>query len=80
MSSTIEAALAAWRFPFWTSALELLTPARLRTTASEMPSCFTLRRLGFYLSGNAAVAIALVSPLEALDDRLLITHMLQHCD
>lgn len=82
MSSTIDAALAAWRFPFWTSALILLATALyLRGFARlhrQMPSRFTLRRLGFYLSGNAALAIALASPLEALDDRLLITHMMQH--
>jgi len=45
---------------------------------AQMPLRFPLSRLAFYLAGNATLAIALVSPLEALDDRLLITHMLQH--
>lgn len=78
----MTAALTAWRFPWWTSAFIVLTAALyLRGFARvhrQMPSRFTLRRLGFYLSGSAALAIALVSPLEALDDRLLITHMVQH--
>src|SRR5271167_2860657 len=82
MRSTIDAVFAAWRFPWFASALLLFTTALyLRGFARvhrQMPARFTLRRLAFYFSGSAAIALALVSPLEALDDRLLITHMVQH--
>jgi len=82
MRSTIDAALTAWRFPWWTSALLIVVTALyLRgfvRVHRQMPERFTLRRVGFNLSGIAAIAVALVSPLEALDDRLMITHMLQH--
>jgi cytochrome c oxidase assembly factor CtaG len=44
----------------------------------QMPSRFPLRRLGFFLGGTAAIALALISPLDALDDKLLTTHMVQH--
>jgi putative membrane protein len=82
MSQLAEAALAAWRFPCWTSALLAATTALyLRgfvRVHRQMPLRFPLSRLAFYLAGIATLAIALISPLEALDDRLLITHMLQH--
>jgi putative membrane protein len=82
MGPTINAAFAAWQLPWWTFAFLLITTALyLRGFAKmrrQMPARFMLRRLGFYISGIAALAIALVSPLAALDDKLLITHMLQH--
>jgi cytochrome c oxidase assembly factor CtaG len=82
MSQLAEAALAAWRFPSWTSALLSATTALyLRgflRVHRQMPLRFPLSRLAFYVAGSATLAIALISPLEALDDRLLITHMLQH--
>src|SRR5271156_1113533 len=82
MRSMIDLALEQWRFPWWTAALLILMAGLyLRGFARmhrQMPARFTLRRMGFYLSGIVALAVALVSPLEALDDRLLITHMLQH--
>ena len=82
MRSTIDLALAEWRFPWWTGALLILMAGLyLRGFARmhrQMPARFTLHRMGFYLAGIAALAVALVSPLEALDDHLLITHMLQH--
>ena len=82
MSPAIDAAVVALRFPWWTSAFLLLTTilyARgFARVHRQMPARFTLRRFGYYLSGIVALAIALVSPLEALDDKLLITHMLQH--
>ena len=82
MSQLAEAALAGWRFSWWTTIFLLFAVALyLRgfiRVHRQMPLRFPLRRLAFYLAGNAALAIALVSPLEALDDCLLITHMLQH--
>ena len=82
MSQLVEAALAAWRFPSLTTALLAATTALyLRgflLVHRQMPLRFPLSRLAFYLAGIGTLAIALISPLEALDDRLLITHMLQH--
>jgi len=82
MSPTIGAALASWRMPWLTCAFILVTTALyLRGFArmhQQMPARFTTRRMGFYISGVAALAIALVSPLAALDDKLLVTHMMQH--
>jgi putative membrane protein len=82
IGSITDAALVAWRFPWWTSALLLLmTALYLRgfvRVHRQMPVRFTLRRLGFYLCGMAVFAVALASPLEALDDRLLTIHMMQH--
>jgi putative membrane protein len=82
MSQLCEAALAAWRFPYWTcTTLTLALSFYLRgfmRVHQQMPLRFPLSRLVFYVAGIATLAIALISPLEALDDRLLITHMLQH--
>jgi cytochrome c oxidase assembly factor CtaG len=82
MRSMIDLALEQWGFPWWTAAsLILMAGLYLRGFAQlhrQMPARFTLRRMGFYLAGIVALAVALGSPLEALDDRLLITHMLQH--
>ena len=82
MSQLVEAAVAAWRFPCWTCITLTLAVALylrgFRRLHRQMPLRFPLSRLAFYLGGMMALAIALISPLEALDDRLLITHMLQH--
>lgn len=82
MSQLAEAALAEWRFPWWTCAFLVAGVALyLRgfvRVHQQMPLHFPLRRLTYYLAGSATLAVALISPLEALDDRLLITHMLQH--
>lgn len=82
MRSAIDIALVGWRFPWWTATLLILmTGLYLRGFARmhrQMPARFTLHRMGFYLSGIVALAVALCSPLGALDDRLLIIHMLQH--
>jgi putative membrane protein len=82
IGSITDAALGAWRFPWWTSALLLLLTALyirgFLRVHRQMPLRFTLRRLGFYISGIAVLALALASPLEALDDRLLTIHMMQH--
>ena len=46
--------------------------------ATRMPGRFDGRRLGAFLAGLAAVAVAVVSPLDALTGRLLQAHMVQH--
>lgn len=82
MIATLEVALAEWQVPLWTSGWILLSMALyVRGFARvhlQMPERFPRWRFGAYLAGMAALAIALVSPLEALDERLLIAHMVQH--
>jgi putative membrane protein len=82
MGQLADSALAAWRIP-WCTAIFLLLAAMLYLRGfarmhHQMPVRFPRSRLAFYLAGLAAFALALVSPLEALDDRLLVTHMVQH--
>ncbi|HEY1850188.1 MAG TPA: cytochrome c oxidase assembly protein [Candidatus Binataceae bacterium] len=82
ITSIADTALATWRFPWWTSGLLLLTVTLYARGFAglhrQMPSRFPLRRLGFFLAGTAAIALALISPLEALDEALLTAHMVQH--
>jgi cytochrome c oxidase assembly factor CtaG len=82
MGQIVEAALAAWRFPWWTGLALLLTTALyLRgfiRVNRQMPTRFPLSGFALYLGGVVALAVALISPLAALDDRLLTTHMVQH--
>jgi cytochrome c oxidase assembly factor CtaG len=82
MIQLADTALAAWRFPSWTFTFLIIAVALyLRgfiRVHRQMPLRFPPLRMLFFLAGSAALATALISPLEALDDRLLITHMLQH--
>jgi len=82
MGQLADAAVATWRFPWWTGLALLLTAALyLRgfvRVHGQMPTRFPLSRLALYLAGIIALAVVLVSPFAALDDRLLITHMIQH--
>jgi putative membrane protein len=82
MCQVADAALAAWQIPWWTAASLLIAAilylAGFARLHRQMPARFPLSRCIFYMAGLAALAVALVSPLEALDDRLLITHMVQH--
>jgi putative membrane protein len=77
-----QAAFAVWQVPLWTSGWILLSMALymrgFALVRPQMPARFSRWRLASYLAGNAALAIALVSPLEALDEQLLIAHMMQH--
>jgi cytochrome c oxidase assembly factor CtaG len=82
MGQIADAALATWSFPWWTGLSLLLTAALyfrgFRRVHRQMPDRFLLSGLAFYSAGIAALAVALVSPLATLDDRLLSTHMVQH--
>jgi len=82
MGQIADAALATWRFPWWTGLCLLLTAALyfrgFRHVHRQMPVRFPLSGLALYLAGIVALAVALVSPLATLDDRLLMTHMVQH--
>jgi putative membrane protein len=82
MSQLTDAALAGWTFPWWTGLLLLLTSALylrgFMRVHRQMPARFPLSGLALYLAGVVTLALALASPLVALDDRLLLTHMVQH--
>ncbi|PYO03571.1 MAG: cytochrome c oxidase assembly protein [Candidatus Rokuibacteriota bacterium] len=46
--------------------------------SSQMPERFAPRHLAAFLAGLTAVAVALISPLDALARNLLVAHMGQH--
>ena len=82
MDEFTDAALSAWHFP-WSTGLWLLLISAVYLRGfirvhSQMPVRFPLSGVAFYLAGIFTLALALVSPLAALDDRLLFTHMVQH--
>jgi cytochrome c oxidase assembly factor CtaG len=82
MQSVAQAALASWSFPPVVTALNLLTALLYIRGWSElrrvMPGRFTPGRLACFLSGIAALQIALASPIDTFDPFLLTDHMLQH--
>jgi putative membrane protein len=82
MQSVVQAALASWSFPPVVTALNLLTALLYIRGWSElrrvMPGRFTPGRLACFLSGIAALQIALASPIDTFDPFLLTDHMLQH--
>ncbi len=82
MQSVVQAALASWSFPPVVTALNLLTALLYIRGWIElrrvMPGRFTPGRLACFLSGIAALQIALASPIDTFDPFLLTDHMLQH--
>lgn len=82
MQSAAAAALASWSFPPVVTALNLLTALLYLRGWSQlrrvMPGRFTPGRLACFLSGMAALQIALASPIDTFDPFLLTDHMLQH--
>ena len=82
MQSVVQAALASWSFPPVVTALNLLTALLYIRGWIElrrvMPGRFTPGRLACFLSGIAALEIALASPIDTFDPFLLTDHMLQH--
>jgi putative membrane protein len=82
MQSAAQAALASWSFPPAITALNLLTAVLYIRGWGElrrvMPGRFTRGRLACFLSGIAALQIALASPIDTFDPFLLTDHMLQH--
>jgi cytochrome c oxidase assembly factor CtaG len=82
MGQIAETALTVWRFLWWTGLSLLLTTAiylrGFMRVHRQMPARFPLLSLTLYLAGVVALAVALASPLAALDERLLTTHMVQH--
>jgi cytochrome c oxidase assembly factor CtaG len=82
MSGIIGAAVKDWTFQWGTSAVLLLTGALylcgFAQLHRQMPERFPLWHLGTFIGGTGTLALAIASPLETLDDRLLTTHMVQH--
>jgi putative membrane protein len=82
MQSVVQAALASWSFPPVVTAFNLLTALLYIRGWIElrrvMPGRFTPARLACFLSGIAALQIALASPIDTFDPFLLTDHMLQH--
>jgi cytochrome c oxidase assembly factor CtaG/polyferredoxin len=82
MSPVAAAALASWSAPPWATALLLVTALAYlrgwRRLARLRPTRFPRWRLAAFLSGLAALWIALASPLDAFGAWLLSAHMVQH--
>jgi len=82
VQSAAQAALASWSFPPVVTALNLLAALLYIRGWSElcrvMPGRFTPGRLACFLSGLAALQIALASPIDTFDPFLLTDHMIQH--
>jgi cytochrome c oxidase assembly factor CtaG len=72
---SVESELAAWS-PEWTASAILLATALIyvRGWMRERNGA----RLGAFLGGLVLLAVAVASPLEALDDLFLSAHMTQH--
>ena len=73
---------ASWTPPLATIAMLLVTAAMyargFRLLHLQMPARFPIWRLTAFMSGIAALLIAIASPLEEFDDQLLQVHMTQH--
>lgn len=82
MDPALQTALASWRPPSITLATLIAVAALYvrgyRRVHRQMPARFARWHLGAFLGGIAALAVAVASPLEALDDLLLQVHMTQH--
>ena len=72
----------SWTPPLGTISMLLITAAfyvrGFRLLHLQMPARFPIWRLSAFMSGIAALLIAIASPLEEFDDQLLQVHMTQH--
>jgi cytochrome c oxidase assembly factor CtaG len=82
MSPVAQAILQSWSFPPYVTAINLITLVVYfrgwRALRAAMPERFTAWRLIWFVSGIAALEIALASPIDTFDTFLLTNHMLQH--
>ncbi len=82
MNSLIQTAFDSWTPPVATITILFLTAAiyarGFHRLHRQMPRRFPVWRLAMFMAGIAALFIAIASPLEELDDRLLQIHMTQH--
>lgn len=76
------ALITDWDIPWLVTTLLIVSSAvyvrgwlRIRRTR---PRQFPGWRVGCFLAGMAAIFVALASPLDTLDDKLLLIHMVQH--
>jgi putative membrane protein len=82
MSPATQAVLQSWSFPSYVTAINILMVfvyvRGWQALRAAMPYRFTAWRLISFVSGIAALEIALASPIDTLDPFLLTSHMLQH--
>ena len=78
----MDSLFASWTPPLGTISMLLITAAfyvrGFRLLHLQMPARFPIWRLTAFMSGIAALLIAIASPLEEFDDQLLQVHMTQH--
>jgi cytochrome c oxidase assembly factor CtaG len=82
MSPELQSVLLNWNIPPWTT-LALLVTALVYVRGwlligRTRPEQFPEWRLGCFLGGLFTLFLAVASPLDTLDDRLLAAHMGQH--
>lgn len=77
-----SALITDWDIPWLVTSLLIVSSAiylrgwlRIRRTRPEQ---FPEWRLACFLGGMAAIFVALASPLDTMDDKLLVIHMVQH--
>jgi cytochrome c oxidase assembly factor CtaG len=82
MSPTLDAFLRSWPFAPWLTATLTISAAIYlrgwRSLHRRDPERWHLGRLAAFLSGLAAIFLALASPIEPFASLLLQVHMLQH--
>src|SRR5262245_24033310 len=82
MNQVAEAVLKSWQFDPLALALICLTGiiyvCGWRKLRRQMPQRFGAARLASFLSGIAAIQLAIASPLDAFANLLLTAHMVQH--
>lgn len=78
----MQSVFESWTPPLGTIAMLLVTAAiyarGFRRLHFQMPGRFPTWRLTAFIGGIATLFVAVASPLEELDDRLLQVHMTQH--
>jgi len=79
---TVDQLITTWDIP-WAVTSALIVTALIYTAGwvrirRTRPELFPAWRLGSFLAGLAVVFVAVASPLDTFDDKLLFIHMMQH--
>lgn len=82
MPTGVQGVLLDWAIPWWPTAALLLTGMVYcrgwRQIRRTRPRQFAAWRLACFLAGLLSLFVALASPLDTLDEQLLVLHMMQH--
>ena len=82
MPNGVQGVLLDWAIPWWPTAALLLTGLIYwrgwRLIRRTRPRQFPIWRLVCFQAGLLSLFVALASPLDTLDEQLLVLHMMQH--